>query len=323
MRALITGITGQDGRFLAGELRKFGYEIFGTSRNGQAAITPEQKVDLKEARVHALDLQDFQAVCDLLKAIRPDLIFNLAGMSSVSDSFGKTPEYMNANLVTVENILKSILKLKFHEQTRFYQASSSEMFGGVRESPQNEVSKFDPISPYGVSKLAAHKLCEHYRDYEGLFISSGILYNHESEKRNPHFVSRKISKTVAEIRFGISDELVLGNLNSSRDWGYAGDYVKAMHLMLQANEPADFIISTGESHTVLDFVRQAFKAANMEGYEDKYLRSSEAFSRKHDHTNLVGDSSKANSRLGWVPEVFFHDLVARMVSFDLHQTKNS
>ena len=321
-RVLITGITGQDGRFLAQELNLSGYEVFGTSRRSYSEFPLEVQLDLSICKKIFSDNQQKNNIRAILEEVQPDLLFNLAGMSSVSDSFLYEKDCRKANLEYVINLLEAVSELNLKDRVRIYQASSSEMFGMVQTTPQNELTDFHPISPYGKFKSEAHDICIEYREKKGLFVSCGILFNHESEKRSTKFVSRKITKGVAEIKYGISKSLTLGNLDSRRDWGFAGDYVKAMQRMLEIEYPSDFVVSTGKSHSVLDFVDAAFRAANLE--KEIYLKSSSDFVRKNDHGNLVGNSQKAQEELNWSPTLSFEGIVARMIEADLrHLTQDT
>ncbi|CAB4711360.1 unannotated protein [freshwater metagenome] len=315
MRALITGISGQDGRYLAPLLQSLNYEVHGLSRD--TISDREVLLDLSGVILHKVDTADYSQIRSHIDHIQPNLLFNLAGISSVNQSFGLFNETISANFLFLEKILRSILELGLKDFTRIYQASSSEMFGRTSTVPQTEKSPFNPLSPYGLSKLASHHLCSQYREREGMFISSGILYNHESPKRSEIFVTRKITKAVAGIRLGLTKELILGNVSAQRDWGFAGDYVAAMVAMLLHETPQDFIVATGLSHSVLEFVKEAFKAVGMEGAEVHFLKSSSEFVRKQDHTNLVGDSTKAREILDWEPKKTFQMLIQEMVEIDM------
>jgi GDPmannose 4,6-dehydratase len=314
-RVLITGITGQDGRFLTQELISSGYKVFGTSRRPYSELPTDVKTDLVSCDRIFLDNQKKSSIRYILEEVQPDLLFNLSGMSSVSDSFLNEKECRIANYDYVVNLLEAVSDLNLKDRIRIYQASSSEMFGNVKTAPQNEKTDFHPISPYGKFKLEAHAVCQEYREKREFFISCGILFNHESEKRSTKFVSRKITKAVAEIKYGLSDNLTLGKLDSRRDWGFAGDYVMAMQRMLEVDYPSDFVVSTGRSHSVLDFVDAAFKAANLE--RENYLKFSSNFIRQNDHGNLVGDSQKAHEELNWYPKLNFEGIVSRMIKEDI------
>jgi GDPmannose 4,6-dehydratase len=319
MRALITGVTGQDGRYLALLLKSQNYEVHGLTRFPINSINPEILEDLAGTKLHSIQYNNYEELKNVIKSIDPQLIFNLSGMSSVHRSFSYLQETFQANLFIVEMILKAVIELGLKTSVKIYQASSSEMYGASRQTPQNEKTSFNPISPYGISKLSAHHLCQQYRNREELFVSTGILYNHESPKRSEEFVSRKITQNVARISLGMSKELVLGNLDASRDWGHARDYVDAMLKIIKHDEPDDFVISTGVGHSVLDFVKESFKAVGMEGEEAQFLKSSIEFTRKEDHSNLVGNATKAYNELHWEPKVDFRMLVAEMIEHDLEK----
>jgi GDPmannose 4,6-dehydratase len=319
MQALVTGITGQDGRYLAPELIKRGIKVFGLSRLSRSQMSHEILVDLKGVELYKVDINNFDAIKEAIRLFQPDYIFNLAAFSSVGQSYYNFEDTIKANLICVENILRAVTQLNMIEKTRIYQASSSEIFGKAAESPQTETSERNPISPYGLSKFAAQQLCKQYLEQEGLFISCGILFNHESPKRSEEFVTRKITKGVAQIQAGLKHELLLGNLNAQRDWGFAGEYVVAMILMLQNKIPEDFVIATGRSHSVLDLVKQAFIAARMPGAEEQYLRTSSTHLRPYDHMNLIGNSSYAKSKLNWEAKVHFSELIKMMVESDMRK----
>jgi len=316
-KALITGITGQDGYHLTEHLLALGYKVYGLS-NGQREASGEKflqefpNVDLIKG-----DLTDLSSLAQALEASEPDEIYNLGAISFVGMSF-KQPE-MTANVTGLGTLrlLDAIRLVGLSKQTRMYQASSSEMFGKVRETPQNEGTPFHPRSPYGVAKTFAHYSCVNYREAYDMYIACGILFNHEGERRGYEFVTRKISSTVARIKLGLSNELRLGTLSPQRDWGYAGDYVKAMHLMLQAQNADDFVIATGETHSVEDFVNQAFRIVGIEDGIEKYVKIDPEFKRPSEVDILIGDRSKAEQILGWKPTVGFNELVQRMVENDL------
>ena len=316
--ALITGITGQDGRFLAEFLHSKGYTIYGLVR-GQN----NPKIELMQ-RVHPYveliegDLCDLSSMIAVLVKTTPDEVYNLAAISFVPLSFGQPELTANVNGSGVLRMLEAIRIVggTSNNPTRFYQASSSEMFGKVRETPQTEWTPFHPRSPYGCAKAYGHHITVNYRESYGMFACSGILFNHESERRGREFVTRKISHAVARIKLGLQTELVLGDLEPQRDWGYAGDYVKAMWLMLQQDEPDDYVVATGETHRVHEFVQMAFEVAGIDDWE-RYVRQDPKFLRPAEVDLLVGDPSKAHSRLGWEREVSFPDLVHKMVTHDL------
>ena len=317
MRALITGVTGQDGRYLAPLLQSLNFEVHGITRKSVEDIEINILRDLKDVSLHTVDHNNYDEIKKLIDSINPQWIFNLSGQSSVRESFNSLETTIEANLFFVEKILKAVFELRLQDSTRIYQASSSEMFGACEVAPQNEETMFNPISPYGLSKLSAHLMCRQYRDRENMFIATGILYNHESPKRSSLFVSKKITQTVAKISLGLTNELVLGDLSAKRDWGYAGDYVDAMLRIIKYDQPEDFVISTGTAHSVLDFVKESFKAVGMEGEEMHFLKSSDELIRKKDHFNLVGDSAKAKRLLDWEPKINFTMLVKEMITHDL------
>jgi GDPmannose 4,6-dehydratase len=317
-RALITGITGQDGRYLANFLVGKGYQVFGLIR-GQN----NPKADLVARETPALelvdgDLRDLSSLIAVVERVQPDEVYNLGAISFVHLSFTQ-PDLTSE--ITGLGVLRMLEAVRIvggaeHNPIRFYQASSSEMFGKVRETPQTEQTPFHPRSPYGAAKVFGHHITVNYRESYGLFACSGILFNHESERRGMEFVSRKATNAVARIKLGLQDELVLGTLDTKRDWGYAGDYVEAMWAMLQLPEPEDFVVATGETHAVREFVQLAFEIAGLDRWED-YVRQDERFYRPAEVDLLVGDATKARETLGWRPKIDFQTLVERMVSHDL------
>ncbi len=319
-KALITGITGQDGSYLAELLLEKGYEVHGivrrTSTFNRGRIDPvaeEYNKDSKRLFLHYGDLSDSSALIRLLSTIQPNEVYNLAAQSHVKVSF-ENPEY-TADVVGMGTLrlLEAIRQTK--PDSRFYQASSSEMFGKVREVPQKEETPFHPRSPYGVAKVYGYWATINYREAYGLHASNGILFNHESPRRGENFVTRKITRAVARIKKGLEKELVLGNLEARRDWGFARDYVKAMWLMTQAYEADDFVIATGETHSVREFLEVAFGLVDMKWEE--YVRTDPRYERPAEVDLLIGDASKAKSKLGWEPETDFRDLVELMVKADL------
>jgi GDPmannose 4,6-dehydratase len=316
-RALITGITGQDGQYLAEFLHSRGYDVFGlvTGQNNPRAEQFRETlpfVDLIEG-----DLQDLSSLIAALEYSQPDEVYNLGAISFVALSF-KQPD-LTAN-VTGLGVLRMLEAIRLvggtGGSTKFYQASSSEMFGKVRESPQTEQTPFYPRSPYGVAKVFGHHITVNYREAYGLFATSGILFNHESPRRGLEFVTRKVTNAVARIKLGLQNELALGNMDAQRDWGHAADYVQAMWLMLQQDEPEDFVIATGETHSVREFVELAFRHAGIDDWK-QYVRVDERFLRPTDVDVLVGDASRARRVLGWKPQTTFEELVAAMVDHDL------
>ncbi|GGD06961.1 GDP-mannose 4,6-dehydratase [Nocardioides daphniae] len=317
-RALITGITGQDGLYLAELLLAKGYEVHGIVR-GQNNPRRELVTELvPDVHLHNGDLTDMSSLMRALSVSQPDEVYNLGAISFVAYS------WENAALtsdVTGKGVLTMLEALRLHAgddlgRVRFYQASSSEMFGKVQETPQRETTLLWPRSPYGVSKVFGHYMTINYRESYGMHASSGILFNHESPRRGEEFVTRKVAKTVAKIHLGLADELVLGNLDARRDWGYAGDYVEAMWLMLQQDEPDDYVIATGVSHSIRDLVTIAFDQVGVTDWE-KYVRQDPKFLRPAEVDTLVGDASKAKQVLGWEPKVDFEQLVRMMVDADI------
>ncbi|MFI9810813.1 GDP-mannose 4,6-dehydratase [Saccharothrix variisporea] len=317
-RALITGITGQDGRYLAELLNSKGYEVFGLvkGQNNPRAELIQQELPFVE--LVSGDLQDLPSLVAALEQTQPDEVYNLAAISFVALSFKQAELTANVTGLGVLRMLEAIRMAGGSQNNpiRFYQASSSEMFGKVRETPQRETTPFYPRSPYGVAKVFGHDITVNYRDSYGLYACSGILFNHESPRRGLEFVTRKITNAVARIKLGLQDTLVLGDLEPRRDWGFAGDYVQAMWQMLQQDEPDDFVIATGKTHRVRDFVNAAFTHAGIEDWE-KHVTQDPRFFRPAEVDLLVGDASKAHDKLGWKPEVDFDQLVAMMVDNDI------
>jgi GDPmannose 4,6-dehydratase len=317
-RALITGITGQDGRFLAELLVSKGYQVFGLLK-GQANPRGQMiAAEIPEVELIEGDLTDLPSLVRALETAQPDEVYNLAAISFVAMSF-QQPE-LTAN-ITGLGVLRMLEAIRIvggsqNNPIRFYQASSSEMFGKVRETPQTELTPFYPRSPYGCAKVFGHDITVNYRESYGLFACSGILFNHESEKRGLEFVTRKITNAVARIKLGLQNELSLGNLEPRRDWGYAGDYVEAMWLMLQQDAPDDYVVATGETHQVSEFVEKAFLHAGLENWQD-YVKTDPRFFRPAEVDLLVGDASKAETKLGWQRKCSFDELVQRMVDHDL------
>ena len=314
-RAIITGITGQDGSYLAELLLSKGYEVVGTVRRASAPNYWRIEHILSRIVIKPADLLDQLSVVRLVDEVRPHELYNLAAMSFVPASWDQpmlTGEY-NAQGVT--RVLEAIRQVD--PSIRMYQASSSEMFGKVREVPQSELTPFYPRSPYGVSKVFAHYITVNYRESYGLFAVSGMLFKHESPRRGLEFVTRKVTDGVARIKLGLADSLSLGNLDAHRDWGFAGDYVRAMHLMLQQERADDFVVATGISHSVRDLVELAFTHVGLDPKE--YVKTDAAFLRPAEVEHLIGDSSKARSLLGWQPTVDFAGLVRMMVDADLER----
>jgi GDPmannose 4,6-dehydratase len=317
-RALITGITGQDGQYLAEFLHSKGYEVFGLVKGQNNPKAQMLTDDLPYVELMHGDLQDLPSLVSVLEQTQPNEVYNLGAISFVKMSFTQAELTANVTGLGVLRLLEAIRMVGGSQANpiRFYQASSSEMFGKVRETPQSETTPFYPRSPYGCAKVFGHDIMVNYRDSYGLFACSGILFNHESPRRGLEFVTRKVTNAIARITLGLQDELVLGDLDPKRDWGFAGDYVKAMWLMLQQDQPDDFVVATGETHEVREFVRLAFEAAGIEDWE-RYIRQDERFFRPSEVDLLVGDATKARTKLGWEPEVTFQQLVDLMVSHDL------
>ncbi|MGB4593277.1 MAG: GDP-mannose 4,6-dehydratase [Coriobacteriia bacterium] len=312
-RALITGITGQDGSYLAELLLEKGYEVFGLVR--RASTGSFERIDHLLHRVTLLsgDLSDQASLIDAVRQSQPDEVYNLAAQSFVADSWKQSEYTGDVDAIGVTRLLEAIRREKL--DARFYQASSSEMFGKVKETPQTENTPFHPRSPYGVAKVYGYFITLNYRESFGIHASNGILFNHESPRRGLEFVTRKISDGAARIKLGMESELRLGNLDASRDWGYAGDYVEMMWRMLQQDEADDYVIASGETHTVREFCEIAFSRVGLE-YE-KHVVSDPQFMRPAEVDLLHGDSSKAREKLGWEPQVGFRDLVEMMVDSDI------
>ncbi len=316
-RALITGITGQDGSYLAELLLAKGYEVVGMVRrasteNFERIAHLRGRLELRQA-----DLLDQLSLIDLLKAARPTEIYNLAAMSFVPTSWQQPVLTAEFDAVGVTRLLEAVRLVA--PEARCYQASSSEMFGKVRETPQRETTPFHPRSPYGVAKAYAHHITVNYRESYGLFACSGILFNHESPRRGLEFVTRKVSDGVARIALGLASEIAIGTLQARRDWGFAGDYVDAMWRMLQQPEPDDYVIATGESHTVEELVDTAFRVVGRDWRAS--VRQDPALLRPAEVDLLVGDASKARRVLGWTPTVDFAGLVEMMVRADLERAQ--
>jgi GDPmannose 4,6-dehydratase len=317
-RALITGITGQDGQYLAEFLRGKGYDVFGLI-TGQHDPKAESLIDnFPYVEPISGDLRDLASLIAAVETAQPDEVYNLGAISFVALSF-KQPE-LTAE-ITGLGVLRMLEAIRIvggsqNNPMRFYQASSSEVFGKVREVPQTEVTPFHPRSPYGVAKAFGHQITVNYRESYGLHASSGILFNHESPRRGPEFVTRKITRAVARIKLGLQEKVALGNLESRRDWGYAGDYVEAMWMMLQQDVPDDYVISTGETYSVTQFAVAAFEYAGLGDYKD-YVEFDQRHMRPAEVDHLIGDASKAKRVLGWEPKVRFDELVRIMVDADL------
>jgi len=316
-KALITGITGQDGSYLAEFLLDKGYEVFGMVRRSSMEKFDriehiKDRINIKQA-----DLLDQYSIIKLIDEIQPDEIYNLAAMSFVPTSWSQPVLTAEFTAIGVTRMLEAIRAV--NKKIKFYQASSSEMFGKVKEIPQTEKTPFHPRSPYGVAKVYGHWITVNYRESYDIFGVSGILFNHESPRRGIEFVTRKVTYNVAKIKLGISKELRMGNLDAKRDWGYAGDYVRAMWMMLQQDEPDDYVIATGENHTVRELVDIAFSYVGL-NYKD-HIIIDERFLRPAEVDILIGDSSKARKKLGWKPDISFEQLIKMMVDSDMELIK--
>jgi GDPmannose 4,6-dehydratase len=312
-RALITGITGQDGSYLAELLLAKGYEVHGMVRRSSTENFERIAHLTARLRLHQADLLDPSSLMSLLQAVRPEELYNLAAQSFVPTSWTQPSLTGEFTALGVTRMLEAVRHVD--AGIRFYQASSSEMYGKVRETPQSEDTPFYPRSPYGVAKVYGHHITVNYRESYGLFAVSGILFNHESPRRGREFVTRRISEGVARIKLGLADELLLGNLDAHRDWGYAPEYVRAMWQMLQQSEPGDFVIGTGEHHTPREFVDLAFAAVGLDPAD--FVRSDPALLRPAEVDTLLADPSKARRELGWRAETSFVELVQIMVEADL------
>jgi len=317
MRALITGITGQDGSYLAEFLLEKGYVVIGMVR--RSSTEPYDRIQHIRDKVTLVqaDLLDQLSIINLIEEHKPDEVYNLAAQSFVPASWGQPVLTGEFDALGVTRVLEAIRLV--NKDIKFYQASSSEMFGKVQEVPQKETTQFYPRSPYGVAKVYGHWITINYRESFGIHASSGILFNHESPRRGLEFVTRKITDGAARIKLGLADKLALGNLDSRRDWGFAGDYVKAMWLMLQQEKPDNFVIATGDTHSVEEFVRHAFEHVDLD-FKD-YVTKDPRFVRPAEVDLLQGDPSYAKQKLGWETEVTFESLVKMMVEADLERLK--
>jgi GDPmannose 4,6-dehydratase len=321
-RALITGITGQDGRHLAEHLLEQGYDVFGLLRGQHNPKQAIVETEVPDVRLIEGDLTDQVSLITAIQRSQPDEVYNLGAMSFVTLSWNQPELTGNVTglgalrmLEAIRNVQGSSASASNGPGIRFYQASSSEMFGAAEEVPQSELTRFHPRSPYGVAKVFAHHMTVNYRESYGMFACSGILFNHEGPRRGPEFVTRKISRAVARIKLGLQEKLTLGNIESKRDWGYAGDYVKAMWLMLQQDQPDDYVIGTGACHSVRDFAEAAFRCVGLNWEE--YVTLDKSLLRPAEVDILQADPSKARATLGWAPDVTFDGLVQMMVEADL------
>jgi len=313
--ALILGVTGQDGSYLADFLLKKGYKVYGSFRRTSHRLFERLEYFdiLDKIELVKLDMTDQISINKAINNIQPDELYNLAAQSFVGVSFDQPTLTSNVNALGALSVFETIKELSSH--TKIYQASSSEMFGNSNEI-KNEFSRMYPASPYGVSKVFAHKTAQHYREAYDMFISCGILFNHESPLRGLEFVTKKITHTIARIKYGFDKKLFLGNINAKRDWGYAGDYIKAMWLMLQQDKSSDYVIATGKSHSVKDFLEYAFRYSELGDWEN-YVEIDKKYFRPQDIDNLIGDATKAKNELDWEPTMSYHELIELMVDSDL------
>ncbi len=317
-RAFITGVTGQDGQHLAQFLHGKGYEVFGMVKGQNNPRMTQLRDEFPFVDAVPGDLADLPSLVKALDHVQPDEVYNLAAISFVAMSFNQAELTANITGTGVLRMLEAVRIVGGAERNpiRFYQASSSEMFGKVRETPQTEATPFHPRSPYGCAKVFGHDITVNYRESYGLFACSGILFNHEGPRRGLEFVTRKVTNAAARIKLGLQPELVMGNLDSKRDWGYAGDYVEAMWLMLQQDEPDDYVIATGETHSIEELVERAFAEVGIDDWRP-YVRQDPRFFRPAEVDLLIGDASKARRVLGWQPRVDFPTLISMMVEHDL------
>lgn len=319
MRALITGITGQDGSYLAEFLLEKGYEVYGIVRRSSLEKFDRIEAITDKIRFVEGDLTDQSSLDQALQQLKPDELYNLAAQSFVPVSWNQPVLTADVTGLGALRVMEAIRK--HSPQTKFLQASSSEMFGKVREKPQTEKTPFHPRSPYGVAKTFGHHITVNYRESYGLFACSSICFNHESPRRGIEFVTRKVSQTVAKIKLGVADKLKMGNIDAQRDWGFAGDYIRAMWLMLQQPQAEDYVIATGKTHSVQELLEVAFSHAGLDW--KKYVEIDPKLVRPAEVDYLCGDASKAAKVLGWVPQVTFKQLIEMMVDADLLQLKQT
>jgi GDPmannose 4,6-dehydratase len=318
-KVLITGITGQDGSYLADMLLEKGYEVYGMVR--RSSVEKLDRIEHIRDKINFVqaDLLDQLSIITIIKQVNPDEVYNLAAMSFVPTSWSQPVLTGEFTGIGVTRMLEAVRLV--NKDIRFYQASSSEMFGKVKEIPQTENTPFHPRSPYGVAKVYGHYITVNYRESYNIFAASGILFNHESPRRGLEFVTKKVTNAVAKIKLGLLDYLYLGNMDSKRDWGFSKDYVEAMWLMLQQDKPDDFVIATGESHSVKEWVKASFECLGLDW--EKYVKIDQKFIRPAEVDLLIGDSSKAQKVLGWKPKVNFEQLVKIMVEYDYNQLKKT
>ena len=320
-RALITGITGQDASYLAEFLLSKGYKVFGTTRRTSTVNNERIRHIQDKLEILSADLLDQGSITSAISKAEPEEVYNLAAQSFVKTSWEQPVLTGEFTALGVTRMLEAIRTV--NPKIKFYQASSSEMFGKVTEVPQRETTRFHPRSPYGVAKVYGHYITLNYRESYDIFACSGILFNHESPRRGIEFVTRKITNAAARISLGTQAKLELGNLEAKRDWGFAGDYVEAMWLMLQQEKPDDYVIATGENHSVKEFVQLAFEAVGIKDWEKYVVANSPAHLRPAEVEHLIGDYSKAEKTLGWKPKTSFKELVTMMIKADLEFEKNS
>ncbi len=316
-KALITGITGQDGSYLAEFLLDKGYQVYGMVRRSSVEKLDRIEHIREKIKFVQADLLDQLSIISAIKEVKPDEVYNLAAMSFVPTSWSQPVLTGEFTAIGVTRMLEAVRLVK--NDIKFYQASSSEMFGKVKEVPQNENTPFHPRSPYGVAKVYGHYITVNYRESYNIFAVSGILFNHESPRRGLEFVTKKVTNAAAKIKLGLADCLYLGNLDAKRDWGYAKDYVEAMWMMLQQDKPQDFVIATGENHSVKEWVAAAFDFLGLNW--EKYVKIDENLIRPAEVDILIGDSTKARKVLGWKPKVNFKELVKIMVEYDYNELK--
>jgi GDPmannose 4,6-dehydratase len=319
-RAFVTGITGQDGQHLAEFLHGKGYEVLGMVKGQNNPRAELLRDEFPFIELVSGDLADLPSLVSALEAAQPDEVYNLGAISFVALSFSQAELTANITGLGVLRMLEAIRMVGGSQNNpiRFYQASSSEMFGKVRETPQTELTPFHPRSPYGCAKVFGHDIVVNYRESYGLHASSGILFNHEGPRRGLEFVTRKVTNAAARIKLGLQDTVSLGNLDSKRDWGYAGDYVKAMCMMLQQDQPGDYVVATGKTHSIEDLVERAFAEVGIDNWRD-YVVQDPKFLRPAEVDLLIGDPTKAKTVLGWEPEVQFPELIKMMVNHDLQR----
>ena len=317
--ALITGITGQDGRHMAEFLLSKNYTVYGIVNRQREDLAIGLKKEFPDLIQVKGDLADSVSLRNIIAETLPDEVYNFGAISFVGLSFQQPELTANITGLGVLRLIEAIRLSGMENRTRIYQASSSEMFGKVEEIPQTEKTRFHPRSPYGVAKVFAHNACVNYREAYGMYISCGILFNHEGERRGTEFVTRKITKGLARIKLGLQAEIMLGNLDAKRDWGYAGDYVEAIWMMLQQPEPDDYVIATGVTHSVREFLQCAIDILKIEEEFDSIIHLDPKFNRPSEVDLLIGDASKAKKILGWEPKVGFEELVKKMVMHDLKE----